>query len=179
MAKAKKYIISACLIGKNCCYDGGSRHQAVIRGLFDNQEAIALCPEELGGLKVPRPPCEIFAGNAEDVLKGKAYIFNREGKDVTINIIKGCREFVRMARECAVKKAILKARSPCCGLGKIYDGTFTGKLRKGNGVAAELLLKDGVDVITDEEYLKYNKKIINKRVGPGKNRNAQNKKRKR
>jgi uncharacterized protein YbbK (DUF523 family) len=149
-----KYIISACLIGKNCFYDGSSRNEPKIKRLLDNGEAIALCPEELGGLKTPRPPAEIFGGNAEDVLKGGAFVFNREGKDITINILKGSREFLNIAKEYGIKKAVLKARSPCCGNGRIYDGTFTNKLRNGNGVTAELLLKNGIEVITDEEFLR-------------------------
>ena len=165
MAQVKTYIISACLIGKNCSYDGTSRYKPEIRELVDKGEAIALCPEELGGLKTPRPPSEIFAGSAADVLKGKAFIFNKDGKDITISLVKGCREFLNIAKECQVKRAILKTKSPCCGRDKIYDGTFTAKLRKGNGIAAELLLRNGIEVITDEEFLakstSYSKKIKN------------------
>lgn len=164
MAKMKDYIVSACLIGKNCFYDGSSRKNPRIIDLLDTGEAIALCPEELGGLKTPRSPCEIFAGDAVDVLRGKAYIFNKEGKDITISIIKGSREFLNIAKECGVKKAILKARSPCCGRGKIYDGTFANKLRSGNGVAAELLQRNGIEVITDEEFLRARKPNSKKRI---------------
>ncbi len=155
--KEKKYVVSACLIGKSCFYDGSTRYKSQIRDLVDSGEAIALCPEELGGLRTPRPPCEIFAGNGEDVLKGKAYVFNKQGRDITINIVKGSREFLNIAKECGVGKAILKSKSPCCGRGKIYDGTFTDRLRSGNGVAAELLLKSGIEVMTDEEFLHNNK----------------------
>ena len=182
IAKEKKYIISACLIGKNCFYDGSSRSKSEIRNLLDAGEAIALCPEELGGLSTPRSPCEIFAGDAVDVLRGKAYIFNKEGKDVTINIIKGSREFLSIVRECGVKKAILKARSPCCGRGKIYDGTFTNKLRSGNGIVAELLQRNGIEVITDEEFLrgrKPNRKKVIKTRSYKKDKHAKGKKGKR
>ncbi|MFH1621992.1 MAG: DUF523 domain-containing protein [Candidatus Omnitrophota bacterium] len=151
--KKKKYIVSACLIGKSCFYDGTSRQDAAIKGLVDSGEAIALCPEELGGLKTPRPPSEIFAGSAEDVLKSKAFVFNKEGRDITINIIKGSREFLNMANAYEIKKAILKARSPCCGKGKVYDGTFTNRLKSGNGVTTALLLKNGIKVFSDEEFL--------------------------
>ena len=153
ISKNKEYIVSACLIGKHCFYDGSCGYNSKIKELIDSGIAIALCPEELGGLKIPRPPAEIFAGIGEDVLKGKAYVFNKEGRDVTINVIKGSKEFLAIAVECGVKKAILKARSPCCGRGKIYDGTFTNKLRKGDGVTVALLLKNNIDVITDEEFL--------------------------
>ncbi|MDD5292003.1 MAG: DUF523 domain-containing protein [Candidatus Omnitrophica bacterium] len=154
MPKQKKYIVSACLIGKACFYDGSSRCVPEMKELFDSGVVIALCPEELAGFKAPRPPIEIFAGAGEDVLKGKAYIFNKEGKDVTINIIKGSKEFLKIAQDSGVSQAVLKARSPCCGKGNIYDGTFNGKLRKGNGVTAALLLKNGFEVVTDEEFLK-------------------------
>lgn len=163
MAKQKEYIVSACLIGKGCFYNGSSKCVPRIKELVDTGLAVALCPEELAGFKAPRPPIEIFAGTGEDVLRGKAYIFNKEGKDVTINIIKGCKEFLNIARECGVKQAILKARSPCCGKDKIYDGTFSDKLKKGNGVAAVLLLQSGIKVITDEEFLKSAKKSSQKK----------------
>jgi uncharacterized protein YbbK (DUF523 family) len=149
----KKYVISACLIGKCCYYDGSSSQKPEIKDLFDSGETIALCPEELGGLKTPRPPAEIFAGSAEDVLKGRAYVFNKEGRDVSINIIKGSKEFLNITKEYGIKKAILKARSPCCGKGKVYDGTFSNKLKNGNGVTAELLLNNNIEVITDEEFI--------------------------
>ncbi|MDD5618266.1 MAG: DUF523 domain-containing protein [Candidatus Omnitrophica bacterium] len=153
-SKEKKYIVSACLIGKACFYDGSSRCIPEIKDLFDRGLAIALCPEELSGFKAPRPAIEIFAGTGEDVLKGKAYVFNKEGKDVSINVIKGSKEFLNIAQENEIKKAILKARSPCCGRGSIYDGTFSGKLKKGNGVTAALLLRHNIDVVTDEEFLR-------------------------
>ena len=179
ITKGKKYIVSACLIGKNCFFDGSARSRPEIKYLVDTAEAIALCPEELGGLKTPRSPCEIFGGSAADVLKGKAYIFNKEGKDITISIIKGSREFLNMAKECGIKKAILKARSPCCGRHKVYDGTFTNKLRSGNGVAAELLLRNGIEVVTDEEFLRGAKISSRKAIKAPKhkkNKHAKNKK---
>jgi uncharacterized protein YbbK (DUF523 family) len=154
MPKQKKYIVSACLIGKSCFYDGSSKCVPSIKDLVDKGEAVAVCPEELAGFKAPRPPIEIFAGTGQDVLKGKAYVFNKDGKDVSINIIKGSREFLNITKECNVKLAILKARSPCCGKGKIYDGTFKNKLRKGNGVTAQLLLQNDIEVVSDEEFLK-------------------------
>ena len=152
ISKSKKFIVSACLIGKRCFYDGSSKYNPKVRELVDNGVAIALCPEELGGLKTPRSPVEILAGSGEDVLKGKAFIFNKAGKDVTIDIVKGSKEFLTIALECGVRKAILKVKSPCCGRGEIYDGTFTDSLRKGNGIATALLLKNNIEVITDNEF---------------------------
>lgn len=149
---AIEYIVSACLIGKQCSYDGSSHCNQKVRELFESGRAKALCPEELGGLKTPRPAAEIFAGSGEDVLKGTAYVYNKAGKELTINYIKGAREFLAIAHEYGITKAVLKARSPSCGKGSIYDGTFRGKLKKGNGVTAALLLKNGIAVVSDEEF---------------------------
>lgn len=144
--------MSACLIGKPCYYDGFSRCNTKVKELLETGRAKALCPEELGGLKTPRPPAEIFGGSGEDVLRGSAYVYTKEGKEVTINYIKGSREFLTIANEYGAKKVILKARSPCCGKGMIYDGTFSNHLRRGNGVTTALLLKHGIEVISDEEF---------------------------
>ena len=162
--KEAKYIVSACLTGRSCFYDGTGRNEPVIKELLDKKQAIALCPEELGGLGVPRPACEIFAGTGEDVLDGEAYVFNKEGKEITFNIIKGVKEFLKIAKESKVTKAILKARSPCCGKGKIYDGTFSNKLKDGNGVLTALLLRNDIEVFTDEEFVKdFNKHAKDKK----------------
>ena len=160
MIQKKEYIVSACLIGRCCCYDGSSNYRPQIKELVDCGSAIAVCPEELGGLKIPRSPSEIFAGSGEDVLKGKAYVFNKEGKDITINVLKGSKEFFSIAEECGVRKAILKSRSPCCGRGEIYDGTFSNRLRNGNGIATALLLRNNIEVITDEEFLRRKNKRL-------------------
>lgn len=164
--KGAKYIVSACLIGRNCFFNGSCRNEPKIKGIMDSGEAIALCPEELGGLKTPRPPAEIFAGSGEDVLNGKAYVFNKEGRDITLNLIKGSREFLSIAKEYGVRKAILKARSPCCGRGKIYDGTFTNKIINGNGITAAMLLSSAIDVVTDEEFLRGKTSFSKKRSKP-------------
>ena len=169
MAKIK-YIISACLIGQNCFYDGTSKKQDNLRELLDGGQAVAVCPEQLGSLPTPRSPSEIFAGDGDDVLKGKAFIFNKDGKDITINFIKGARQFLAIAKENSIKIAILKARSPSCGFGKIYDGTFSNRLRKGNGVTTTLLLKNDITVITDEEFLKKSKNAKKKKSNKGKKR---------
>jgi len=163
MAKVK-YIISACLIGKNCFYDGKSRKDEKIKEIFDSGQAVAVCPEQLGNLPTPRSPSEIFGGDGYDVLKGKAFVFNKEGKDVSVNFIKGAKEFLSIAKENKIKTAILKSNSPSCGKGMIYDGTFRNKLRKGDGVTAALLLKNNIEILTEEEFIltRYAKKSNNK-----------------
>ena len=161
-----KFIVSACLIGKNCFYDGSSRKDENIKTLLDNGLAVAVCPEQLGALSTPRPPSEIFAGDGDDVLKGKAFIFNKEGKEVTANFIKGAKEFLAIVKENNIKTAILKSNSPSCGKGNIYDGNFNNNLRKGNGVTAALLLKNNIEVMTEQEFSisKYAKKINEKKT---------------
>jgi len=142
------YIVSACLVGVNCKYSGGHNLDPRIKKLVEEGKAIPVCPEQLGGLATPRPPAEIKDGDGSSVLKGEARVINADGRDVTETFIKGARETLKLAQLVKADKAILKAKSPSCGCGVIYDGTFTGKLIKGNGVAAQLLLDNGIAVET-------------------------------
>jgi len=146
-------ILSACLAGKNCCWDGKNNKKEEFRGLMDEGYALPVCAEELGGLSTPRPPAEITGGSGEDVLDGKARVVNREGKDVTKEYLKGAYEVLNLVRKKGIKKAIFKVRSSSCGRDKIYDGSFNHILKRGNGVTCALLLREGVEVITDEEYV--------------------------
>ena len=164
VSRTIEYVVSACLIGKQCFYDGSSSCNLQVKELFESGKAKALCPEELGGLKTPRPPAEIFAGSGEDVLSGTAYVYNKAGKEATINYIKGSKEFLAIVNEYGIKKAILKARSPCCDKGKIYDGTFRNRLKKGNGVTAALLLKNGIEVESDEEFSRSKKSHVERKT---------------
>jgi len=155
--KGVQFVVSGCLIGKNCYFDGTHRQNPTIKHLQEKGIVAAVCPEQLGGLKTPRPAAEIFAGTGKDVLNGRAYVFNKEGQDVSKQFVRGALEFLRIAKEYGVKSVILKARSPSCGLGHIYDGNFTKTLKIGNGVTAELLLRNHIEVITDEMFeKKYN-----------------------
>jgi uncharacterized protein YbbK (DUF523 family) len=134
-------IVSACLANIRCRYDGaGKPCEAVIR-LVAEGKAIPVCPEQLGGLPTPRSPAEIIRNK----------VIRKDGVEVTDAFNRGAREALQLARLVGAKTAILKARSPSCGSGKTYDGSFTGKLIDGNGVFAELCKKDGIDVKTDEE----------------------------
>ena len=108
--------------------------------------AIPVCPEVLGGLRIPRENSEITGGNGSDVLEGKARVITISGKDVTSNFIKGAKVVLAFAKKYRIKKAILKSNSPSCGLGKIYDGSFTSKLINGSGVTASLLRQKGIKV---------------------------------
>lgn len=133
-------LISACLLGRACRYDGKDKNKTDL-SRFEGHNLIPICPEVDGGLPVPRPPAE----------RVSSYIINKEGKDVTAEYIKGAEIALRTALENDCKIAILKAKSPSCGKGRIYDGTFSKTLTDGDGVTAELLQKNGITVYTENE----------------------------
>ena len=181
------YIVSACLLGANCKYNGGNNDNEAVKDFCEGHKILAVCPETEGGLKAPRPPAEqihVQAGRAAEQdsvggpdsrreeqgnCEGRSYctseisVINKDGEDVT--------EFFRRGAEICMEKvmaacgtpdqrnyeppelAILKANSPSCGSGCIYDGTFTGTLTKGDGVFAALLKKAGIQVITEEDIV--------------------------
>lgn len=134
-------LVSACLLGVSCRYDGRSKGHPLARELMAKHTAIPVCPEQLGGLSTPRPPSERRCGG----------VFTREGTDVTTAYDRGAQEVLRLARLYGCTMAILKERSPACGSGKIYDGTFTKTLVDGYGVAAELLAKNGIRVLGESD----------------------------
>ncbi len=115
---------------------------------------IPVCPEELGGLVTPREPCEIQAGSGKDVLEGRSPVLNKKGEDVTEGFVKGAGETLALARQHSCFLAVLKARSPSCGCGIIYDGTFSGRLKEGSGVTAQLLLDNEIVVMTETDFEK-------------------------
>jgi len=143
-------LVSACLLGIGCRYDGASKENKALMKLAQEGLLIPVCPEQLGGCPTPRNRSEIKDGTGADVLAGKCFVKSITGEDLTDLFINGARETLKVARTCGANKAILKARSPSCGFGKIYDGTFSGKLRDGNGVTAELLHQNGIEVVTEE-----------------------------
>jgi uncharacterized protein YbbK (DUF523 family) len=142
-------IVSACLAGINCKYNGGNNLDTKIQELVAKGKAIPICPEQMGGLATPRPSAEILSGMGADVLDGKARIINKNEEDVTAKFLKGAGEVLKIAKISGAKRAILKAKSPSCGCGRIYDGTFSGRLIDGNGVTAELLIRNGIEVSTE------------------------------
>jgi len=141
-------LVSACLCGTNCKYNGENNLNRSVLQLLAEGKAIPLCPEQLGGMTTPRPAVEISGGAGADVLDGNARVVSSSGTDATENFIRGAREVLRIARAAGVKEAILKAKSPSCGCGRIYDGTFSGRLIEGNGVTAEILIRNGIKVTT-------------------------------
>jgi uncharacterized protein YbbK (DUF523 family) len=108
--------------------------------------AIPVCPEQLGGLPTPRVCCEIVIGE-----NGEKKIISKDGKDFTKEYVEGAEKTLAIAKIIGIKKAILQSRSPSCGYSRIYDGTFNGKLIKGNGLTAELLTQNGIIVYTEDE----------------------------
>jgi len=140
-------IVSACLVGCKCRYDGESRCDESLRTRWDRGEAVALCPEQLGGLPTPRPPAEIEAGSGDDVLDGHACVRRRDGTDVTAAFVAGARCTLEIARVLGAREAILKQGSPSCGCGRI---TREGRAVAGSGVTAVLLAREGIRIIPHE-----------------------------
>ncbi len=135
-------LISACLLGVDCKYDGGNNAlpEEALRKLREKYRLVPVCPEVLGGLTVPRAPCERLGGR----------VVNRVGADVTAAFQKGAEAALRIAEEQGCRRALLKARSPSCGSGGIYDGSFSGRLVPGDGVTAERLRAAGLEQLADE-----------------------------
>lgn len=137
-------LVSACVLGVNCRYNGIVKPNKEVMGLLQRKDIhlIPVCPEQLGGLPTPRIPSEI-------VKDGK--VMMKDGHDVTAEYQRGAEEALHLAKlyDCSI--AILKEKSPSCGHGEVYDGTFSGKLMKGNGITASLLLENGVKVIGESE----------------------------
>ncbi len=143
--------ISACLAGRACRFDGSSELADEVARLVADGRAILVCPEADGGLPTPRPPAEIVGGDGADVLDGRARVVTKSGEDVTEQYVRGAERALAAAQTAGATSAILKARSPSCGRGAIYDGTFTRNLTAGDGVTAALLSRNGINVTTDEE----------------------------
>ncbi len=143
-----KILVSACLLGVNCRYDGGNSRNENAINRNQSDELIPVCPEEAGGLPTPRPAVEIVGGDGNDVLDGKAKVMTPDGEDKTDEFLKGAQHALEMAQSQGATSVILKARSPSCGCGKIYDGSFSGTLIFGDGVTTALLKRHGIEVIS-------------------------------
>lgn len=140
-----KILVSACLLGVSCRYDGKSKQYKMIQELMKKHTLIPVCPEIMGGLATPRLASEIKDGR----------VMNLAGEDVTEAFERGAKETLRLAQLYDCDLAILKENSPSCGHNKIYDGTFSGVLTAGNGVTADLLIKHGIQIIGESEIEKY------------------------
>jgi uncharacterized protein YbbK (DUF523 family) len=160
MAKIPRYtfLVSACLAGIPCTYKGDHKKTALIAGLVAGKTALAVCPELAAGLGVPRDRSEISGGDGADVLIKKARVITDKGCDLSKRYILSAHKIKNMAVRFGIKQAILRSKSPACGSGSIYDGTFTGKLRKGDGVLAAALKSAGITVHDERTGSKYLKK---------------------
>ena len=136
------YLISACLAGRPCRYDGTACAVPELKRLVEAGLAIAACPEELGGLTTPREPAEIRQGR----------VVTRQGRDVTAQFERGAEAALTIVLAQNIRRAILKERSPSCGCGPIYDGTFSGKLVAGQGITAAKLGRAGLSVCGESNY---------------------------
>ncbi|MCT4634021.1 MAG: DUF523 domain-containing protein [Firmicutes bacterium] len=139
-------LVSSCLIGLETRYNGeGTRDDSLMEFLKDKR-FIPVCPEQLGGLSTPRKPCEIQFHDGEEK------IINIDGEDKTHFFIKGANEVLKLVKEFDIKYAIFKERSPSCGKGKIYDGSFSSTLISGDGIAAKMLTEAGVKVYNENNF---------------------------
>lgn len=139
-----KIIVSACLLGENCKYNGGNNKNEEVIALGERFELVPVCPECFGGLPVPRVPSEIRQGR----------VFSKNGEDLTEQFKTGAEHTLYIAKECNAPAALLKERSPSCGFGKIYDGSFSGKLCDGNGITAQLLFENEIAVFGESSINK-------------------------
>lgn len=144
------YLISACLCGVNCKYNGGNNYSKYCDDLFKSGKAILICPEQLGGLPTPRVPSEL-RNSAKEILNGNGEILTKDGRDVTEEFVKGAKEVEEIAKKLNIEGAILKDGSPSCGVNYIYDGTFKGNKIKGRGITAEILVQNGISVISEND----------------------------
>lgn len=141
----KTVLVSACLLGLPCWYDGGGNLCPAVLALGERVQLVPICPEQMGGLPTPRPPAERLGDR----------VVNRTGADVTEQFRRGGDAALELARRMECCAAILKARSPSCGVGAVYDGSFSGRLVPGNGVAAQRLLDSGIPVFTEDNLEKF------------------------
>ena len=138
-----KILVSACLLGRNCKYNGGNNYCEKVVRLAQQQEVIPVCPEVLAGMPIPRTPIEIVDGLVTD----------RDGNVVDTQIRRAVAQVMKQIKEEDIEYAVLKARSPTCGVHQIYDGSFSGTLTDGAGVLAQALMDAGYRVIDDEEMV--------------------------
>jgi len=146
---SRSILVSACLMGDNCRFDGRNRLRSELPGLLKDDQLIPVCPEVEGGLSIPRPPAEI-RGNR---------VYRENGEDITAQFKQGAEICLEKGRSQAADLAVLKSRSPACGCGHIYDGTFSGTLVKGDGIFTQILKNANIKCISDEDFIASQKEI--------------------
>lgn len=140
-----KIAVSSCLLGINCKYNGKSNYNEEIIKLKEKYEIIPICPEVLGGLPTPRIPSEIINNK----------VINQEGIDVTKNYLDGANKALQILKDNNIKIVILKAKSPSCGKGEIYDGTFSHTIIEGNGITSQLFLDNNITIYNEINFKNY------------------------
>lgn len=133
----KKIAISACFLGDNVKYNGGNNYNSLFFK-FHNLDFLKICPELFGGLPIPRVPAE----------KIKNLVFNKNNENITSEFVLGAEKTLNLLKKNNIDIAIMKSKSPSCGFGKIYDGTFSGNLITSNGVTVDLLIKNSIKIIS-------------------------------
>lgn len=137
-----KIAVSSCLLGICCKYNGKSNYNKEICALKEKHQLIPICPEVLGGLSIPRIPAEII----------KDQVINQEGVNVTKNYIQGAKKAYQILEENDIRVVILKSKSPSCGKGEIYDGTFSHTLIEGNGITSQLFLEKNIKIYNENNF---------------------------
>jgi len=143
----KAILVSRCLLGIPCRYDGASRPCPDVAALAEKYELVPICPECDGGLPVPRPAGERRGNRVE----------TEDGRDLTAHYLRGAKIALRRAKETGATVAVLKSKSPSCGVGEIYDGSFSRRLTAGDGVTAELLRANGIELYTENDLAELRK----------------------
>lgn len=138
-------LISACLVGINCKYNGKNNYNEKALELVKKGIAIPICPEQLGGLTTPRNPSEI------KIIDNEVHVIDNKNNDVTKEFVKGANEVLKLTKTLNIDKVILKSKSPSCGIGKIYDGNFNNNLIDGNGILVKLLMDNNIEVVDIED----------------------------
>ncbi|MCD6227905.1 MAG: DUF523 domain-containing protein [Candidatus Omnitrophica bacterium] len=151
---AKRVIVSKCLLGYRCRYDGRSCLDRELKKCLKEWEVVGVCPEELGGLRGRRGPFQI-KGKTREVFLGKAKVVDRKGRDFTREFLEGAFSTLKIAKSKGVKIAILKSKSPSCSPDYIYDGSFKNRLVKGEGITCFLLKQHRIKVFTSDEFKRY------------------------
>ena len=141
MSKKRKVLVSACLLGENCKYNGGNNYSEAVAQFVQGREVVSVCPERLAGLGIPRTPIEIRGDR----------VISQTGEDVTDKLKTAVQEILSQIVGEDIECAVLKSRSPTCGVRQVYDGSFTGTLKAGSGVLAKALADSGLQVIDAEE----------------------------
>ena len=159
-------LISACLLGVNCKYNGKNNFNKELNDILEDinikNKLKAICPEVAGGLSTPRAPSEIINGDGQNILNknNKALVINNNGVDVTEYFVRGVKNVWYEIEEKNIDFAILKSRSPSCGSSQIYSGDFSGTLKKGEGVMSAFLRQHGIEVYSEKEIDKIRKKVL-------------------